>query len=331
MPKDYPPFSIEKPLYDQSTLLGRAKQFYTITDPRSLFYSKAQLEQAQSLLNSFRQGTLPPEIKDKDLWNARKIEESMIHPSTGKPIPALFRFSCYAPMNIFIVTAMVLPSTISSIPRTIAIHWYNQSYNAAVNYTNGSSTKPTETRRLIEGYVGAVGSSLAIALGATYITKKSSNLSLAMRTFIRSTLPFSAVVAAGCVNVSLIRRNELTEGVEVYDKHGEYQGMSAIAGKQGILKCCVARFIWNVPAMIIPTAAVGYLSSKQAWTRLHPRIRMGVEVILITAGLMIGVPPALGFFPQNDSIDVDKMEDKFKGLVDRDGNPIKTLYFNKGL
>eukprot|EP00339_Tiarina_fusa_P027140 CAMPEP_0117030260 /NCGR_PEP_ID=MMETSP0472-20121206/21849_1 /TAXON_ID=693140 ORGANISM="Tiarina fusus, Strain LIS" /NCGR_SAMPLE_ID=MMETSP0472 /ASSEMBLY_ACC=CAM_ASM_000603 /LENGTH=322 /DNA_ID=CAMNT_0004738269 /DNA_START=27 /DNA_END=995 /DNA_ORIENTATION=+ len=322
---------MEKPLYDQSTMSGRAKQFYTITDPRSLFITADQLKQAEDLLTAYKERNIPPGVTDGDLWNARRIVESVIHPSTGKPITPFLRFSMYAPMNVFIVSAMVLPSTINSVPRTIAIHWYNQSYNAAVNYTNGSSASPVPTRRLVEGYIGAVGSSLGIALGATYITQKAANLGLAMRTLIRATLPFSAVVAAGCVNVALIRRNELTDGVEVYDKDDNMRGLSVKAGKQGILQCCAARFVWNVPAMIFPTVLMGYMATKPWWMKFSPRIRTGTEVVLISLALMIGVPPALGLFPQQASIPVSSLEERFQGIADKNGNPIETLYYNKGL
>ena len=329
--KHHPPFTLEKPLYDQSTMVGRAKQFYTITDPRSLFITSAQLQQAEALLTAYKERNIPEGVTDGDLWNARRIVESVLHPSTGQPITPFLRFSMYAPMNIFIVSAMVLPSTINSVPRTIAIHWYNQSYNAAVNYTNGSSATPVPTRRLAEGYIGAVGSSLAIALGATFITQKAANLGVTARTFIRATLPFSAVVAAGCVNVALIRRNELTDGVEVYDKDDNMRGLSVVAGKSGILQCCIARFVWNVPAMILPTIFMGYMSTKPWWMKFSPRVRTATEVTLISLALMFGVPPALGLFPQRASIAVDKLEEEFQGITDKNGQPIKTLYYNKGL
>mmetsp|Transcript_20571 Transcript_20571/g.35110 ORF Transcript_20571/g.35110 Transcript_20571/m.35110 type:complete len:332 (-) Transcript_20571:28-1023(-) len=331
MPVVHPPFSLVKPLYDQSTLIGRAKQFYTVTDPRSLFITQSQVNQAEVLLNHFRNNTLPDNITNADLWNARRIVESVVHPDTGKPIPAILRFSSYAPMNIFIVSMMVMPSTINSVPRTIFIHWFNQSYNAAVNYANGSGTEAVPTKRLAEGYVGAVGASLGIALGATYITHKAANLGNTMKTLIRATLPFSAVVAAGCVNVALIRRNELTEGVKVFDEHNDCQGESAIAGRTGILKCCLARFVWNVPAMICPTVLMGYLATKPSWMKLHPRIRIGTEIFLIGSALMLGVPPALGLFPQRESIDASSLEEKFHNITDKYGNPVKTLYYNKGL
>jgi len=328
---NWPTFSMVKPLYDQNTLLGRAKQFYVLTDPRSLFITSQQVQDAEHLLALYKNSQVPSHITNGDLWNARRVVESVIHPDTGKPIPAILRFSAYAPMNIFIVSSMVLPSTINSIPRTIAIHWFNQSYNAAVNYANGSGAAPVPARRLVEGYIGAVGSSLSIALGATYLTQKAAHLGLAARTAIRAILPFSAVVVAGWANIALIRRNELTDGVAVLDEDGEVRGLSKTAGKAAIAKCCAARFVWNVPAMIIPTVFMGYMSSKPWWMRLNPRVRTLTEVGLISFFLMVGVPPALGLYPQRESVKATDLEEEFHHLTDKHGAPVDVLYYNKGL
>ena len=47
--------------------------------------------------------------------------------------------------------------------------------------------------------------------------------------------------------------------------------------------------------------------------------------------VLIFVPPALAVFPQQDSLPVGKLEPQFQGLKDKEGKPIETLYFNKGL
>ena len=200
-----------------------------------------------------------------------------------------------------------------------------------MNYANGSGSAPVPTRRLVEGYLGAVGASLSIALGATYITKRAANLGPVARTAIRAVLPFSAVVVAGWANVTLIRRNELTEGVDVIDEDGEVRGQSKKAGRLAIMKCCVARFLWNVPAMVIPTVFMGYLSSKPMWMRVNPRVRMLTEVGLITFFLLAGVPPALGAFPQRESIKANDLEPEFHNLVRKNGSPVLTFNYNKGL
>jgi len=330
-----PPFSLTKDRYDQSTLLGRVQRSYSLTDVRTLFTSRETLERAKQLLEQYRLGTIPSGVSDAQLWKARKTVESMVHPVTGEVINPFLRFGMYAPMNVFIVTMMLLPSTINSVPRTIFIHWYNQSYNCGVNYANRSGdTEGSEQSagRLLEGYAAAVSTSLSIALSATWISRKTQHLkSPVLSTFIRATLPFTAVVFAGWANIALMRRHEWVNGVPVFDKDGTIVGDSKIAGQSGLLKCGSARLLWNIPGMVVPGAVLGWLSNKQFWLRRNPAIRFFTEVSLIAACLWVGVPPALALFPQTEEVAVTKLEDRFHNLTRTDGTPITHLYYNKGL
>ena len=45
---------LNKPRYDQSEYLGRAKHFFTITDPRNIFVTASQLDQAKKLVENYR-------------------------------------------------------------------------------------------------------------------------------------------------------------------------------------------------------------------------------------------------------------------------------------
>merc|ERR1712137_42628 len=320
-----PEFSLTEPRYDQNTLVGRVKHFYSITDVRSLFISKVTLQNSQSLLGQYKNGSLPPGVTSEQLWNARRVVESVVHPVTGEPIPSIFRFGAYAPMNVFIVSMMLLPSTINSVPRTIFMHWFNQSYNCAVNFANragdASEESAQSTTTLLQGYAAAVSVSLSIALGATWISRKSMHMGPRISTLIRATLPFPAVVVAGCANIGLMRRNELIDGVPVFERDGTIRGESVVAGKTGLLKCCSARFLWNVPGMIFPGVVLGWLNSKPAWLRANRVTRVATEIAIVTLGLWAGVPPALAIFPQIDKIPVSKLEEQFHNLVDKDGNP----------
>lgn len=82
--------------------------------------------------------------------------------------------------------------------------------------------------------------------------------------------------------------------------------------------------------MVVPPVVMSRLERRPLFAS-NPRLRTATELSLITAMLFVGVTPALAAFPQRDSISVDRMEPQFRDLKDSKGNPIKTLYFNKGL
>ncbi len=46
--------NINKPRYDQSTYIGRAKHFIAITDPRNIFASDKMLKSVQRIVENYR-------------------------------------------------------------------------------------------------------------------------------------------------------------------------------------------------------------------------------------------------------------------------------------
>lgn len=321
-----PPFSLTKSRYDADTFAGRCAYFYEFTDMRTLLTTDAELERCKKLLADYKAGTLPPGTTDEDLWNARRIKEAMVHSDTGETIFAPFRFAAFTPMNLGIVALMQLPGTVSSVYGTIGIHWLNQTYNAGQNYANRNASNPVPTRLLAEAYCGAVATSVSIALGATYALKrvpKTGGLALAVSTI----LPWFAVAGAGAANVALIRRNELVTGVDVSDSEGKVHGKSVAAGTLGLSKCAMARIIWNTPIMVFPPLVMSVLGPKIP----NPRMRMAVNMGILTSVLINCVPPALAAFPQRDKVAVASLEKEFHNLKDSKGQPITHLYYNKGL
>lgn len=49
--------NIKEPRWDQSTFAGRANHFFTVTDPRNILLSDAQLENARKIVHDYRCGT----------------------------------------------------------------------------------------------------------------------------------------------------------------------------------------------------------------------------------------------------------------------------------
>lgn len=46
--------NIDRPRYDQSTYVGRARHFFEVTNPLNLFVSSRTLEQSKSIVTRYR-------------------------------------------------------------------------------------------------------------------------------------------------------------------------------------------------------------------------------------------------------------------------------------
>ncbi|CAM9262943.1 unnamed protein product [Chrysoparadoxa australica] len=328
-----PPFSTSKPRYDLDTFVGRSLHFYSVNDPRTLLVGSEGLEKARDLLSRYKEsqeGGAPVKASNDELWAARRALEATLHPDTGEPIPALLRFSAFAPVNMVLVTAMLTPAVIGSFPLTIGVHFINQTYNAAINFANRNASNPIPTQRLLEGYAGAVSTAVSIGMGATYLTKKAAAARPGLQGVIRATLPFLASSAAGAGNVALMRRTELMTGVDVFDHEGNNRGQSIIAGETGVSKCAAARVIWNIPIMMMPPVIMNKVG-KHPLLAKSPLLTLATETLVVTAFLMGAVSPALAVFPQRDCLEVDGLEPQFRNLLDSSGQPVTKVWYNKGL
>lgn len=115
-----------------------------------------------------------------------------------------------------------------TIPAVIFWQWVNQSFNALVNYTNRNANSPTTVTQLGVAYVSATTSALVTALGCkSYWQKKASP-------FVLRYVPFAAVAAANCVNIPMMRQNELINGIDCVDENGNNIGKSRLAAAKGI-------------------------------------------------------------------------------------------------
>lgn len=75
--------NIDKPRYDQTTYLGRAKHFALLTNPLNLLATNQQLEHAKSIVDSYRKTqVLPKHMTIDELWKAKYLVDSAYHPCT---------------------------------------------------------------------------------------------------------------------------------------------------------------------------------------------------------------------------------------------------------
>jgi len=329
MPSSAPAFSMDRTYYDMTSFVGRTKYYFASINPLMLLENKDTLAHHKSVIDQAKKGTLPKgKYTDAQMWDSRAKVEACVHSSTGDVIPPAFRMAAFVPVNFLIVPAMMLPSTVTSVPRTIAIHWINQSFNALVNYSNrGSDAQPVE--EILKAYGAAVTVSLAGALTATAALRKFGGGGGMGATIIRSTLPMLSVAASGAANVGLMRKNEwMGPGVRVYDEDGKERGQSTAAGLISWKECSVARVLWNVPSMTFAPILAGPMMAAVPALGRYPAM---VELMLIYAGLVLGVPPALAYYPPTEVVAVERLEKQFWNITREDGTPVTQLSFAKGL
>ncbi|XP_011408559.1 PREDICTED: sideroflexin-5-like [Amphimedon queenslandica] len=319
----YPPFVLDKSRFDQSTFNGRLRHFIDIVDPRTLFTSNQRLEASVKLLEDFKEGKIGPNVTNKELWEAQKIKQAIIHPDTGKKVPLPFRMSGYVPFGSVTVVGLLLPNP--SFSQMIFWQWLNQSHNAGVNYANRNATKPTPTSKFILGYVGAVTSAVSIAVGLSKLIKKAQNLKPVTKILIQRFVPFPAVASANVCNVILMRNNELSEGIEVVDKDGNSVGTSVVAAKQAVFETALTRIFLPAPILVLPPIIMSFIEKTSFWSN-YPRMRMPLSASIATLCFAVTLPVAIALFPQYTKIPVTKLEKELQ-----EATTDSHLYYNKGL
>ena len=158
-----PPFDPHGSRYDMQTYGGRCLHFFSVIgDLSTLATTQAQVERCREQLSHAGEPRGEESPTDAELWRARQVLMAVVHPQTGEVIPAVLRFSFFAPANLVICAGLLSPG--ATLARTGFFQWLNQTYNVAVNYANRSSGDVSPAT-LGAAYCAATSSSLAIALG----------------------------------------------------------------------------------------------------------------------------------------------------------------------
>ncbi|RDA94788.1 hypothetical protein CP533_4251 [Ophiocordyceps camponoti-saundersi (nom. inval.)] len=348
------PGSRELPVsqYDLSTYWGRVRHAVGITDPSTLFAGKSGLERAKRLVTDYKTGRT--EHMTPELWQAKKIVDSTLHPDTGEPVFLPLRMSCFVITNLIVTAGMLQPGLQTA--GTVAWQVANQSVNVAVNSANANKSSPMTTAMLAKSYVLAVTASCSVALGLNRLVPRL-RVSVGTRNVLGRLVPFAAVASAGALNAYLMRRGEISTGIDVrpvlsadekrrLQEQGKSErdvpslGKSRKAAKLAVYETAASRVFNSSPVMVLPPMVLYYVQHKQAWYRrlmerewvkARPRIAttipIGINLGLIAATAFAVLPLALAVFPQQQQISADRLEDEFHGRGGRDGK----VWFNRGL
>jgi len=314
---------LDSPRWEQESFLGRAKHFFSVTDPRNLLHSEKELDECKTLLVAYRGGKEPSGTTDEQVWRAKRLYESAFHPDTAEKMTLIGRMSAQVPMNMTITGCMM--TFYKTTAAVVFWQWINQSFNAIVNYTNRSGDNPITNKQLAAAYTMATTGAVATALGLNALVK---NLPPLFGRFV----PFCAVAAANCVNIPLMRQREILYGIPVFDTAGNRLGDSTAAAKKAVASVVLSRVSMATPGMVIPPFIMQALEAK-AFMRRMPWLASPIQVLLVGCCLVFATPLCCAIFPQKSSIHFSKLEKDLQEAILKksDGVAPEYVYFNKGL
>lgn len=325
--------------YDLSTYWGRVMHSAGIADPRTLFAGSSGLERAKKLLISYKTG----EIKgmSPELWHAKKIVDSTLHPDTGEPVFLPFRMSCFVFSNLVVTAGMLTPGL--GTAGTIGWQVANQSLNVAINSSNANKSAPMSVSTLAKSFLIAVTASVGVAVGIKSAVPMIKGIPPQTRLILDRLAPFAAVASAGVLNVYLMRAEERRVGIDVFPRlsagdkkkledEGESEavvpslGKSRKAANMAVGQTALSRVVNATPIMVIPPLILVRLQ-KTEWLKKRPKWTMPINVGIVAATSFAVLPLALAVFPRVSTVRAEDLEPEFHGRGGEGG----MVTYNRGL
>ncbi|KAK6459195.1 Tricarboxylate/iron carrier [Scheffersomyces xylosifermentans] len=313
--------------YDLSTYWGRVQHCAEISDPTMLSNTSHDIETAKRMIWDYKNGVIAN--MTPELWRAKRVLDSTLHPDTGETVFLPFRMSSCVLSNLVVTAGMLTPGL--GTAGTLFWQVANQSLNVAINTANANKSHPLTTKQIAVNYSMAVTASCSVALGLNAIVPKLKSLQPSTRLILGRLVPFAAVVSAGVVNVFLMRSEEIKKGITVFNKEGEEVGTSKKAALYAVGETAASRVINATPIMVIPPLILVKLQKTRLLRGKSKAVETFVNIGLIFATSLVALPFALAVFPQRRTLSVSKLEEKFHDLKDKNGNLLETLEFNRGI
>ena len=138
------PVPIPNSRYDLSTYWGRVRHCAEICDPTMLLNTTSEIETAKRMIWDYRNGVIPS--MTPELWRAKKVLDSTLHPDTGETVFLPFRMSSSVLSNLVVTSGMLTPN----LGTLGTLFWQvtNQSLNVAINISNANKSHPLTNQQI---------------------------------------------------------------------------------------------------------------------------------------------------------------------------------------
>lgn len=334
---------LSKSFYNLDTYFGRVQHFAISTNPLNLLLSTQNLNFANRVVTAHKNGRLQDELSPaeleklnvNELWKLKNQYNSSFHPETGQLMPWWGRMSSQVPMNMSITGGML---ALSHTP-ALSLMWQlaNQSYNAAVNYSNRSGGNDAGITNLALAWAIASGGAIAASFKAQKIVDASKTLQKLNPTIKRSLAPFAGIVLANFVNIPVMRNREFIDGISVSNEKGEILGTSKELTVPAISKVIIGRLCIAACCVMLPALVAKNLGRIGPISRLlkHPKYKTPADVSLsifsVGLCLLLSVPPSLAIFPQMVKIETSELNEELRNKILEKNPDQKYVWYNKGL
>ena len=335
-----------KSKFNLDTYSGRLMHFFKLTNPFNFFISDKEIYEKKKYLEEYTNKIirskqiinnnlnqpitdlnnktvsdnyflLSKEEYDK-LWDARYLVDSTFNPETKEKIPKPFRVNSFTASNVpIIIGLIVLPVTKFNL---LFFNVLNQSYNAALNYYNGSKTDENN-KQLMISFMLAISSSLAAAFIFKRVLgdcSKSITKSIIQRIF--------PSCIAGFINLFFMRSSYFTKGLSYSDVEGKQLGISKKIGAKAMLEGAVSRVILPLPLVF----------SILMMSKLQKRGLKGIslkfaEISLCSIFISLGLPISIALFNQTGKAHFSNLEKENIEKLTLMNYKDNYVYYDKGL
>lgn len=316
---------LSQPRFDQTTFEGRAKHFFSTTNPLNVLASDEELDRAKKIVQDYEKGTIDEKLSEDEIWAAKELYDSAFHCQTGEKLFLPGRMSFQVPGNMTITGCMM--TFYKSTPAVIFWQSMNQAFNAIVNYTNRNASAEVSNEQLATAAAGATTAGVLTALTFNKIVASNPALSAGM---IGRFVPLVAVAAANCINIPMMRQQEVIRGITISTEDGTEVGQSGKAAVAAISQVIPSRILMAMPGMFLPPIVMNYAEKTVMFIK-NPWLKAPATVLLTGAALTFSTPMCCALFPQKSAIEASDLEPELQKKLAKRYPNISTYYYNKGL